>query len=116
MIGKETVSKEPIPAAKVKRILEDFKENNDLSYEQNITLDYVSTFNKLSEEDTDELIKELMELNPEKITKKYAVRLADLLPKDLSDMRLIFVKERVSFNKEEMEEILEVINKYVVED
>ena len=56
MIGKKTVSKEPIPAAKVKRILEEFSENNDLSYEQNITLNHVLTFNKLSEEDTYKMI------------------------------------------------------------
>ncbi|MDD5960253.1 MAG: RNA polymerase Rpb4 family protein [Methanobrevibacter wolinii] len=112
MIGKKTVSKEPIPAAKVKRILEEFSENNDLSYEQNITLNHVLTFNKLSEEDTYKMIEEL----EGKLPKKYAVRVADLLPKDLSDMRLIFAKERISLSKEDMEEILEIVDKYVVDD
>ena len=52
MIGKKTVSKEPIPVAKVKDILQEFSEENELGYEQNLTLDHVSSFSKLTQEDS----------------------------------------------------------------
>ena len=110
MIGKNTVNREPIPAAKVKSILEKFGENHDLSYEQNVTLNHVSTFSQLSEEDTDKLVAEL----EGKVKRKYAVRIADLLPQDLDDMRLIFAKKRISLSKEDMEEILEIVEKYTL--
>ena len=48
MIGKKTLETEPIPAAKVKEILEEFSEKHELSYEQNLTLAHVTNLNKLS--------------------------------------------------------------------
>lgn len=92
---EESIRKEPIPAAKVKEILEEFQEKYELSYEQNLTLDHVTKFNKLSLEDTEELIGKLEEI----VKKKHAVRIADLMPKDLSDLRLLFAKERLPISK-----------------
>ncbi|BBL62281.1 MAG: DNA-directed RNA polymerase subunit F [Methanobrevibacter arboriphilus] len=108
MIGKKALENEPIPAAKVKEILEDFQEKYELSYEQNLTLDHVTKFNKLSLEDTEELIGKLEEI----VKKKHAVRIADLMPKDLSDLRLLFAKERLPISKEELEEILSIVDEY----
>ena len=48
MIGKKTLESKPIPAAKVKEILEEFSEKHELSYEQNLTLDHATNLNKLS--------------------------------------------------------------------
>ena len=59
MIGKKTLESKPIPAAKVKEILEEFSEKHELSYEQNLTLDHATNLNKLSLEDTEKLIEEL---------------------------------------------------------
>ena len=44
MIGKKTLDVNPIPAAEVKEILEEFSEKNELSYEQNLTLAHVTNF------------------------------------------------------------------------
>ena len=116
MIGKKTVSKKPIPAAKVKDILGKFEEekgeDGELHYEQNLTLNHVRSFSKLTLEDTEELINELTGAVDGKITEKIAVHIADLLPQDLDHMRLLFAKERVSLNNEEMEEILKIVDKY----
>ena len=109
MIGKKALGNEPIPAAKVKQILEDFSENYELSYEQNLTLDHVTKFNKISLEDAEELIEKLEDIVPKK---KYAVRIVDLMPEDLSDLRLMFAKERVPIKKEELEDILKVVEDY----
>ncbi|MCC7553880.1 MAG: RNA polymerase Rpb4 family protein [Methanobacteriaceae archaeon] len=108
MIGKELLDSEPIPAAKVKAILEDFSEDNELNYEQNITLNHVSRFKQYSLEDTEKIIEELEKI----IKKKYAIRVVDLIPEDLSDLRLIFAKESLPIKKEEMEEILKILDKY----
>ena len=118
MIGKKTLESEPIPAAKVKEILEEFSEKHELIYEQNVTLAHVTNINKLSLEDTEKLIEELEEAEfaDFTISKKLAVRIADLVPRDMADLRLIFAKERVSPSKEDMEAILEIIEKYDLED
>ncbi len=112
MIGKKTLETKPIPAAKVKEILNEFSEKHELSYEQNLTLDHVTSLNKLSLEETEKLIEELEAY----VDYKQAVRIADLVPRDMADLRLIFAKERNAPSQDEMKEILEILEKYDAED
>lgn len=112
MIGKEVIESKPIPAIKVRAILEKHRENHELTYEQNITTDYVAKFDHYSIEDSEKIIEELEAMD---IKTKYAVRIVDLMPQDLADLRLIFAKENVPIKKEGMEKILEVLEKYDVE-
>ena len=112
MIGKKTLESEPIPAAKVKEILEEFSEKHELSYEQNLTLDHASNLTKLSLEDTEKLIEELEAY----VDHKQAVRMADIVPRDMADLRLIFAKERNAPSNDEMKEILEILEKYDIEE
>ena len=60
--------------------------------------------------------KKLIEELEEIVKTKYAIRIADLMPKDLADLRLIFAKEKFPIKKEEMEEILKILDKYEVEE
>lgn len=112
MIGKNTIETTPISSAEVKTILEEFSETHELSYEQNLALAQVTNFKKLSLEKTNELIEELSEVLEDK---KQAIIVANLLPKDLADLRLIFAKERYAPDKEDMEKILEILEKYYLE-
>ena len=108
MVGKKTLDIEPITLAKVKEILENFSTDHELNYEQNLTLDHATKFSKNSLEDAEKLVEELEEI----LKKKHAVRVADLMPEDLSDLRLMFAKERVPLKKEDMEKILEILSNY----
>ncbi|MDR2830369.1 MAG: RNA polymerase Rpb4 family protein [Methanobrevibacter sp.] len=108
MIGKKTLETNPIPMINVKKILEDFSEKFELNYEQNLTLDHVSKFSELPLEDTEKLIDELESI----VKRKYGIKIADILPEDLPDLRLLFAKERIPIKKEKMEEILDILNKY----
>ena len=112
MIGKKTWETKPIPAAKVKEIMEEFSEKHELSYEQNLTLDHATNLTKLSLEDTEKLIEELEAY----VEYKQAVRIADIVPRDMADLRLIFAKERNAPSQDEMKEILEILEKYDVEE
>ncbi|MDR3291880.1 MAG: RNA polymerase Rpb4 family protein [Methanobrevibacter sp.] len=108
MIGKKTLETDPIPMTNVKKILEDFSGKFELNYEQNLTLDHVNKFSELSFEDSEKLIDELESI----IKRKYAIKIVDVLPEDLADLRLLFAKERIPIKKESMEEILDILNKY----
>ena len=48
MIGKEIIESEPIPSSEVKEIIEDFAENNELNYEQNLTVNHLARFKRYS--------------------------------------------------------------------
>ena len=121
MIGKKTLESKPIPAAKVKEILEEFKETHgdeELSYEQNLTLEHATSLTKLSLEETEKLIEEVeafFENLEVEIDPKVAIRIADILPRDMADLRLIFAKERNAPSNDEMKELLEILEKYDIE-
>ena len=115
MIGKELIETEAIPSAKVKEILEDFSQDNELNYEQNLTLNHLSRFKKYSAEDSEEIMEKLQEAFANLRTRA-VVHIVDLVPKDLADLRLIFAKEPFQPTKEEMEQILEIIEQYDVEE
>lgn len=112
MIGKKIIETDPITNAEVKTMLEERSESYELNYEQNIALDHVTKFAKINPEKSVELVKELEEI----VKKTQAIKLADMMPEDLADMRLMFAKERGSHKKEEMEALLEIINKYREEE
>ena len=115
MIGKEIIESEPISSAEVKEILEEFSQDNELNYEQNLTLNHLSRFKKYSAEDSKEIMEKLHETFPNLRT-RVIVHIVDLVPKDLSDLRLIFAKEPTQLDKEEMEQILEILEQYNIEE
>ncbi|WP_458402652.1 RNA polymerase Rpb4 family protein [Methanobrevibacter sp.] len=114
MIGKNIIESEPIPGAKVKQVLEEFSDDNELNYEQNITLNHLARFKRYSLEDSEEIIEKLE--NEFNLRPKVAVHIVDLVPKDLADLRLIFAKEPKQIDKEEMEKIIELLEQYDVEE
>lgn len=112
MIGKKVIETDPITSAEAKKMLKERSDSTELNYEQNLALDHVTKFTKIDPEKSVELVNELAEI----VKKTQAVKLADIMPKDLADMRLMFAKERGSHKKEEMETLLKIIDKYREEE
>ena len=112
MIGKKIIESKPIQSVKVKEALEEFSQENELNYEQNITLNHLSRFKRYSVEDSEKIISELEDKIG--LRQKVAVRILDLIPQDLSDLRLIFAKEATHIEKEQMEDILEILDQYTI--
>ena len=114
MIGKNVIKKEEIPGAVVKDTLEEFSQDYELNYEQNVTLNHLARFPRYSVEDTEKIIAELEDKLG--LRHKVAVHIVDLIPKDIDDLRLIFAKEPIQIDKDKMEEILDILNQYFVEE
>ena len=110
MIGKEVIQSEPIPSSEVKKVLEEFAEDNELNYEQNLTLNHLARFKRYSPEDAREIFEKLQDEFG--LRAKVAAHIVDLVPEDLADMRLIFAKEPTKTTKEDMEKILEMLEQY----
>lgn len=114
MIGKNVIKKEEIPGVEVKKALEEFSEEYELNYEQNVTLNHLARFPRYSAEDAEKIIKELEDKLG--LRHKVAVHIVDLIPQDLSDLRLIFAKEPTQIGVEEMEQILDILNQYFIDE
>ena len=115
MIGKKIIETEAIPSARVKEILEEFSQDNELNYEQNLTLNHLARFKKFSAEDSEEIMEKLEQEHPNLRTRAI-VHIVDLVPKDFADLRLIFAKEPTQITPEEMEQILDILNQYFIEE
>ena len=108
MIGKKVVDTDPITIAEVKVMLEELSEHYELTYEQNLALDHVTKFSKIDEESAKKIVEELAET----YKKTQAIKIADVMPEDMADLRLLFAKERGTYKKEDLEKVLEIVNKY----
>jgi len=108
MIGKKVLETDPIPFCQVKELLEERMKVQELSYEQNLALDHVTKFSKISVESAQKMIAELEET----IKTNLAVKMADIMPEDMADMRFMFSKERGTHKKADLDKILEIIDKY----
>jgi len=109
MIGRRIVASKDVTIAEVSEILSQVKEE-ELGFEQSKTLEYAKKFLKLSKEDADAMIKELME--NDKIARTKAVKIVDLMPKQPDEIKVIFAKETFSLDDKEILYVLEIVKKY----
>ncbi|KAA0006946.1 MAG: RNA polymerase [Thermoplasmata archaeon] len=102
-----------VSIAEVKDILKRIqKEREELTHEQKVALRHAEAFARLSVSKTKELIKELLE-KVDKIEERHAYKIADLLPTHEEDVKLIFAKERVNLDEEDIRKILEIVGRYI---
>jgi DNA-directed RNA polymerase subunit F len=111
---KEVKSFEYITIAEAREIMEEIakkrQEKVDLLFETRRTLRHLKTFSKLSADEAKKLVKELLKL-PQVGKPEIAIKIADIMPKVADEVRAIYMKERTLTN-EEIEQILEIVEKY----
>ena len=116
-IFKEQVDEEYLTTSEVKEILEGIEaeraldEEREMRYELARAIEHANAFAVLDSEDARELVAELEEL--EKVDTATAFKIADLLPGDRDELRAVFAQERYALDGDELDEILNVVARYV---
>jgi len=116
-IFKEKLDEEYLTVAETKEILEEIEveraadEDREMRYELARAIEHVNRFAVLSPEESREFLEELLEL--EKVDEKTAYKIVDLRPRDRNELRALYAQERYSLSGEELDEILNVVKKYV---
>ena len=116
-IFKEIVDEEYLTVAETKAILEELEreraadEDREMRYELARAIEHVNRFALLDPEESREFVEELLEL--EKVDEPTAYKIADLQPQDRDELRAVYAQERYSLSGDELDEILEVVAKYV---
>lgn len=110
------VSERNITLAEVKNILKEKKkeyseEGKELFYEQKRAFDHASKAAKISLKDANKLIDEVKGLNLS-LSDEQIIKIADLLPETVDDVRAIFAKERFKYGEEDIKKVLDVVAKY----
>ncbi len=109
MIGEELISRKPITLSKVKNILKKRKEESELTYEQEETLKYATTFCKVTKKQRDKIMEELLKL--ETINEELAVKIVDILPRDIEIMKIL-PEKKSEVKEEDLVAALEIVKKY----
>jgi DNA-directed RNA polymerase subunit F len=116
-IFKEKLDEEYLTVSEVKELLQDVEaeraadEERDLRYELARAIEHVNRFAVLDAEESVELVEELLEL--EKVDEVTAFKIADLLPQSRDELRAVYAQERYALSGEELDDILNVVAKYV---
>ncbi|PSQ28577.1 DNA-directed RNA polymerase subunit F [Halobacteriales archaeon QS_9_68_17] len=116
-IFKEKVDEEHLTISEAKELLAEVEaeraadEDREMRYELARAIEHVNRFALLTPEESRELVDELLEL--EKVDEATAYKVADLLPQDRDELRAVFAQQRYSLSGDELDDILNVVAKYV---
>ncbi|WP_277553041.1 RNA polymerase Rpb4 family protein [Halobaculum limi] len=100
-------AKELLSAVEAERATE---EDREMRYELARAVDHVNRFAFLDADESLELVEELLEL--EKVDEPQAYKLADLLPRDRTEVRAVYAQERYALDGDELDAILDIVAKY----
>jgi DNA-directed RNA polymerase subunit F len=100
-----------VSLSEVKEILEDESKKRELSQEQKYAVEHSQRFSRIDDKKSRKLINELMS-EIEGLNEPVAMKIADLMPKDAEDIRILFAKERAGAQKKDVEKILGIVEKY----
>ncbi|MFC7215718.1 RNA polymerase Rpb4 family protein [Saliphagus sp. GCM10025334] len=116
-IFKEIVDEEYLTVSETKDLLEDIEteraldDERELRYELARAIEHVNRFAILETEDANALVEDLQDL--EKVDEPTAYKIVNLLPRDRQELRTVFAQQRYSVSGDELDDILNVIAKYV---
>jgi DNA-directed RNA polymerase subunit F len=116
-IFKQIVDEEYVTVAETKEILADIEaeraddEDREMRYELARALEHVNRFATLDPEESREFVAELLDV--EKVDEPTAYKIVDLKPQDRDELRAIYAQERYSLSGDELDDILNVVSKYV---
>ncbi len=108
------MSERYVTLAEVRELLTEESGKRELLTSQKAALEHAQTVSYLSVEDTQSIIEEVSRLD--KVTDRIAIKIADILPKYPNDVRAIFYKERVELTADDIQEILDIVAKYIDHD
>jgi len=111
MSKDNVVSMEPVSLYEVKTILKERKAIKELNYEQDLAMKYVDKFAKLTEKQTEDLIKDLGAIEFLKEEKALLYGILAVLPTRLEQLQLLIPKA-ITPTDEELKAVVELTQKY----
>lgn len=102
------IKEEFIPTSKAKEILEKVEEKN---YEQKLAFEHTKKFGKAKSSDVNKIIKALEAIDMRKLKREHIIKIVDLMPKDIDDLKVILTHADIPFKDEEIQQIMDVLKK-----
>ncbi len=109
MIGKNQSDKSPVASAEALEVLEERKKDGELGYEQKLAYDHIKKYSGVSAGDAKKMIKELMVYG---VGEGTAVKIVDIMPIEVLQLKHILAKEKKTFEEDEVSKMMEVVKSY----
>ncbi len=106
MIGKNQEGKKPVSSAEAMEILEGRKEQGELGYEQKLAYDHIKKYTTMKVEEARKMAKELEQYG---VTESTAIKIIDIMPIDLTQLKHILTREKKNFEEDEISKMWEVV-------
>jgi DNA-directed RNA polymerase subunit F len=113
MSKPEIVGRVPVSLAELKAELTAIhKRDGEPSFRAGKTMDYINHFKPLSKVAASELSKKLVALDIPRLKEEHIVKLVDLLPVSVDDVKVILQGYALTVTKENMSKIVDVVKEY----
>ena len=110
------ISESPIGMVELKKELELVKKRDgELNFRANKTEEYLNNFALLSIEQAEELKKKLEGLKIARLKPKHIIKIIDLLPVSVNDLKIVLQGYTLSLSQENMKTIVEAVKSYLPE-
>ncbi|MEM4336481.1 MAG: hypothetical protein QXG86_00555 [Candidatus Woesearchaeota archaeon] len=110
MTKPQIISETPITLVETKRMLEKIKKRDkEFSFRSGKTYDYLLSIGTKEEEKVEELVKKIEELNIPRMKKEHIVKLVDLKPESIEEIKIIL--QEATITAENLKKIESVIVK-----
>lgn len=107
MIGKDETGKRPVALAEALDILEERKKADKLGYEQELAYDHIKKFSTVGVDGVKKMKKALEEFGLGEAT---AIKISDIMPIDLAQLKHILVSEKKNFEEEDIRKMMEIVD------
>jgi DNA-directed RNA polymerase subunit F len=101
------IEEKVVTDVEAKELLEKREKESELKFEQKNALENLRKFAAVEKEKIDKLSEELKAV--EHLREKHIIAIANFLPEDKDDLRVVLHKEYTNFTQEEIEKILQII-------
>jgi DNA-directed RNA polymerase subunit F len=105
------MSEQYVTLAEVRDLLTEEHEKRELLTSQKAAMEHARTVCSMSLEDSKKIVEEVSAIKG--VTGYTAIKIADLLPQYPEEVRAIFSKERLAIEPETINQIIEVVGKYL---
>ncbi len=100
----------PVTMAEAKELVLGREKEKELGYEQKLALEHLKKFTKLKPQEAKKFLEEVSSVL--RMTTETLVQIANLMPQNADELRLIFAREKFSLKEDEIQKILEIVKKY----
>ena len=114
MASVKLVGEKPISLAELKSRLQDIEtRDKELNFRGNKVKDYLNKVVKLNLDKSIELKQNLEKLDIPRIKDRQLIKIIDILPEDIEEVRALFSGETTTITQESMEKIVETVKPYL---